>query len=110
MLHLGKSSIFFLQCLKSSLYEFSKLSIIRGIEVYLFGSYSKLIYNEKSDVDIAILTSKTFDKKNIQKITQKLEIVYKKSIELHFFEKKLFYKNKKDPLVKEIMKNGVRII
>ena len=88
----------------------SKLSIIRGIEVYLFGSYSKLIYNEKSDVDIAILTPKIFDKKNIRKITQKLEIVYKKSIELHFFEKKLFYKNKKDPLVKEIIKNGVRII
>ena len=87
-----------------------KLSTIKYIEAYLFGSYSKLIYNEKSDVDIAILTPKIFDKKNVLKIIRKPERVYGKIIEVHFFEKKSFYENKKDPLVKEIIKNGMRII
>lgn len=88
----------------------SEFSIIKGIEVYLFGSYSKLIYNDKSDVDIAVLTPERFNKKGIQKTTQKLEKIYKKNIETHFFMKKLFYKNKKDPLVKEIIKNSIRLI
>ena len=89
----------------------SEFSVIKGIEVYLFGSYSKLIYNEKSDVDIAILTPEIFNKKNnIQKTIQKLEKIYKKNIETHFFVKKLFYKNKKDMLVKEIIRNGMRLI
>ncbi len=43
----------------------SEFSIIKSIEVYLFGSYSKLIYNERSDVDIAILTSEIFFCKQI---------------------------------------------
>ncbi len=88
----------------------SGFSIIKGIEVYLFGSYSKLIYNEKSDVDLAVLITEKFNKKTTQKTVQKLEKVYKKNIEIHFFVKRLFYKNRKDPLVKEIIKNGVRLV
>ena len=88
----------------------SDFSIIKGIEVYLFGSYSKLIYNEESDVDIAVLTTERFNKKITQKTTQKLERVYHKNIEMHFFVKKMFYKNKKDPLVKEIIKNSMKLV
>lgn len=87
-----------------------KFSAIKDIEAYLFGSYSKLIYNEKSDVDIAILTPKKFDKKNVSNVIKRAEKIYGKIIEAHFFEKKIFYENKKDPLVDEIIKNGMRII
>ena len=78
-------------------------------EVYLFGSYSKLIYKEKSDIDIAIL-DKSFSKETINKFIKKLENKYGKKIELHIFDKSEFYKNKKDPLIKEIIKNGVKLI
>lgn len=79
------------------------------IEAYLFGSYSKLIYHDKSDIDLAIL-GKGFDKSMFNKIAQKLEKKYNKKLELHFFDKSEFYSNKKDPLVKDIIKNGVRLI
>jgi len=88
----------------------SEFSIVKGIEIYLFGSYSKLIFNENSDVDLAILTTDNLDKMKIKKKIRKMEKLYDKSIELHFFVKKLFYKNKKDPLVKEILKNGLKLI
>lgn len=76
-------------------------------DLYLFGSYSKLTYSDKSDIDIAII-SEEVQKKEIQKITNKLEKKYKKEIEIHYFGKD-FYKNKRDPLVKDIIQNGVRI-
>ncbi len=77
-------------------------------EIWLFGSYSKLVFNEKSDVDIAFLISDKIDKEKIRKYLRKIEKHYEKTIEEHFFEKKVFYKNKKDLLVKEIIQHGIR--
>lgn len=77
--------------------------------MYLFGSYSKLIYNENSDVDIALVIT-SINEDIINKIVNKLEKKYDKKIELHIFDKQKFYKNKKDPLIKDIVKNGVRLI
>lgn len=86
-----------------------ELSIIKGInDVYLFGSYSKLVFNENSDIDFAII-SNDIDKKLINRKILKMEKWFKKKIEIHFFTKE-FYKNKRDPLVKEILKNGVKLI
>ncbi|MFH1631189.1 MAG: nucleotidyltransferase domain-containing protein [Candidatus Aenigmatarchaeota archaeon] len=79
------------------------------IEMWLFGSYSKLIYNDKSDIDIAVLASEEFRKDTLKKTIRKLEGHYKKKIEIHFFEKKKFYKNKRDPLVKEILQHGIKL-
>lgn len=78
------------------------------IEIYLFGSYAKLIYKENSDVDIAIL-SKSFNQKSISNLIKKLENKYNKKIELHIFDKSEFYKNKKDPLIKDIIRNGIKV-
>lgn len=78
-----------------------------NIEVYLFGSYSKLIFKEDSDIDIAIIG--TVKKETVNKIVRRLEKKYKKSIEVHYFDKESFYKNKSDPLVKDIIKNGVKL-
>ncbi len=87
------------------------LSKLKSIDVYLFGSYAKLVFTESSDIDIALISNKikTKQKKEITNFTQKLESKYGKTIELHYFDKD-FYKNKKDPLVKDILKNGVKLI
>jgi|SRR5271157_2328071 len=82
----------------------------KSIEVYLFGSYSKLIYREKSDVDIAVLGPEDLDIDAISEISKKLENKYDKHIELHEFVKGEFYKNKRDPLVNDILTNGIRLI
>ena len=87
------------------------LSKLRGIDVFLFGSYAKLVYKETSDIDIAIVYNKITNngKKEISKLIQKLESRYKKKIEFHYFGMN-FYKNKKDSLVQEIIKNGLKLI
>jgi len=80
------------------------------INAYLFGSYAKLIYTEKSDIDLAIVTSKD-DKpavKLIKGYVIKIEEKYDKKIELHFFEKKDM--KQKDPIIKEILRNSVEML
>lgn len=77
-------------------------------EVYLFGSYSKLTFRENSDIDIAVI-SEEINKKNMNKIISKIEDKIGKNVEVHYFSKE-FHKNKRDPLVKEIIQNGVRLI
>ncbi len=73
----------------------AELSQIKDIgEIYLFGSYAKLIFKEKSDIDIAIISDRVNKKKVNLKIS-KLEKKFKKKIETHIFTKE-FYKNKKD--------------
>ena len=77
-------------------------------DVYLFGSYAKLTFNEKSDIDIAIV-SDNVSKRDVDAVVRKLEKKYKKTIEVHRFTRK-FYNNKRDALVKEIIQHGIRLI
>jgi len=102
------------------------VSSVRGVEVYLFGSYSKLVFTERSDVDIAFLLPKqhrdtpdackrplspaSSGRDSLLKLAAKAGEAYGMNVEPHFFEKSGFYANRKDPLVKEILKNGVRIV
>ena len=87
-------------------------SSFKGIELYLFGSYSKLVFSEKSDIDVAVLTLQNVKvvKGQLLALAEKLGKSYGKEVQLHFFDKKSFYSNKKDPLVSEIIKNGVLLI
>ncbi len=78
------------------------------LNVYLFGSYAKLIFKENSDMDLAII-SKEINKKDVEKIIRKVEKRYKKNIEVHYFSDN-FYNNKRDPLVKEILQHGIMMI
>jgi len=89
----------------------SYLTRLKGIEAFLFGSYSKLVFNEKSDIDIAVVSDKikSEHKKELNKIIHKIKHRYSKEIELHYFAQNL-YKNRRDPLVAEILKNGIRLI
>lgn len=87
------------------------LSRFGGVDVYLFGSYSKLVFKETSDIDIALVSDSIGEKekKAIVKAMQKIEKRHGKTVEMHYFGTN-FYKNRKDPLVKDIMTNGVRLI
>ncbi|MEK6871912.1 MAG: nucleotidyltransferase domain-containing protein [Nanoarchaeota archaeon] len=87
---------------------FELLSFANISAVYLFGSYAKLIFTEKSDIDIAIITEES-DKKALKSSLHTLEKRHNKTIELHFFGKD-FYKNKRDPLVKDVVTHGVQLI
>lgn len=89
----------------------NKLCKIKEIkEVILFGSYSKLIYNVDSDIDLAIITkekSMNFEKE-AEKAISKIEKRGKRKIELHFFSQKDL-KHKEDPLIKDIIRNGKKV-
>jgi len=81
-----------------------EISKNKETEAYLFGSYAKLIYKENSDIDIALINGKINTK-----LINKLDKKYGLKMELHYFKKDEFYKNKKDPLIKEIIKNGIKL-
>ncbi|MEK6850483.1 MAG: nucleotidyltransferase domain-containing protein [Nanoarchaeota archaeon] len=87
------------------------LSKLKHIQAYLFGSHAKLIYNDKSDIDIAIVSNHISqkEKSKLNSVVKKIEKRYKKQIELHYFGND-FYKNKKEPLVNDILKNGRQIV
>lgn len=84
-----------------------KLSKNKGVKsAILFGSYAKLIHVKNSDIDIAvIMKSKT--RKQIEKIKKEIDKFDDKT-ELHFFEEKDL--KEKDPLIKDILKNGKIIL
>lgn len=82
----------------------------KNFDIFLFGSYAKLIFSQNSDIDIAIVYEKEFSKLKIKNYISKLEKIYGKEIEIHYFENKLFYKNKSDSLIKSILKDGVKLI
>ena len=63
------------------------LSSFKNIEVFLFGSYSKLIYKENSDIDIALICRHKIDQGKIRKSVSHLEKAYGKKIDVHYFEK-----------------------
>lgn len=86
------------------------ISIFKDIEIFLFGSYAKLIYTEASDIDFAIVYSKKLDQKKINLLAEKLSKTHGKMIETHYFQKSKFYQHKKDPLIKSILRDGVRLI
>jgi len=84
-----------------------RISAFKDIEVYLFGSYAKLTFTPESDIDLAIVSDK--DLRFLEKQALKIEKKYKTKIQLHFFPRD-FKEHKEDPLVKEILRNGIKII
>jgi len=93
-----------------------KLSKINEINsAILFGSYSKLIYTDKSDIDISIIfedkiKTANIKEKQINKEIRKISKKTKKDIQLHFFSEKDIKNNKTDPLIKDILRNGKKIL
>lgn len=88
----------------------SFLSRFKNLDVYLFGSYSKLVFKETSDIDLAVISDTIGEnKKEIRNAIQKTEKRYGKIIEIQYFGTD-FYRNKNDPIVEEILRNGVKLI
>jgi predicted nucleotidyltransferase len=91
----------------------SNLLEIKGIkEVYLFGSYAKLIYSDKSDIDLAVIFNNKTKKnreieKRIEKMAGKIGRKNRQEIEIHFFIEKDM--KEKDPLIKDILRNGKKL-
>jgi predicted nucleotidyltransferase len=92
-----------------------KISKVKYINrIMLFGSYSKFIFTEKSDIDLAIILSdkvKEKDKieKNISQFEDNISKKYKKNIQTHFFTESDL-KHKEDPLIKDILRNDISLL
>jgi len=86
------------------------LASMKKIDVYLFGFYAGSDKGENSNIDIALLAPKKTTLKYLSKITGKVEKNYGKTIKIHDFIKDDFYKNKSDPVIKEILQNGIRLM
>ena len=91
-----------------------KLSKYRQIQnIILFGSYAKLIHTDRSDIDIAIISSEAIKDKLKKKITNAIEQISKKDnkkIDLKFFTNEEIKDNQSDPLIKDILRNGKSLI
>jgi len=92
----------------------NRLSEIKQIEeLYLFGSYAKLIYHEKSDIDLAVIFHNKIKnrgklEKKIERTIEKIGKKNKKKIEVHFFLEKDM--KERDPLIKDILRNGKKLL
>lgn len=81
-------------------------------QIILFGSYSKLIFSDKSDIDLAIIAeSRHLGKieKLLTQIASKISKKHKKEIQLHFFSEQDM-KHKEDALIKDILRNKIILI
>jgi predicted nucleotidyltransferase len=94
--------------LNEFVFYISKVKEIKSI--ILFGSYSKNIFSDKSDVDIAVIyESKKEAEAKIISIADNLSKEYKKDIHVTFFSE-TDLKHKKDALIKDILRNGKKIL
>ncbi len=86
-----------------------KKNSIKIDEAFLFGSYSKNNYNEWSDIDIALVSdafsgNRIQDRNTIREYTRKVSTL----IEVIPFKKEDF--NHENPLAREIIKTGIKIM
>lgn len=88
-------------------HELSKSKSVSA--AYLFGSYAKLVYTDKSDVDVAVVMADESTKSisRVKEAAKKLEKKHGKILELHFYSENDM--KQKDPLIKEIRTNGVEL-
>ena len=85
----------------------SKYKQIR--DIILFGSHAKLIHTDRSDIDIAIISSEKINDKVKKGIINRIEQISKKEnkkIDAQFFTNKEMKENQSDLLIKDILRNG----
>jgi uncharacterized protein len=94
--------------LKDILFRINKTHNIR--EAYLFGSYAKGNPKQYSDIDIAIVLSKTNDSSNYD---ESFEIFHEMQKCNSLLEPLCFFQDKfidEDDLVRNIKKEGIRLL
>lgn len=86
------------------------INLIDVDNVYVFGSIVKNSYNEKSDIDIAIITEtlSTKQKINLEKINEEIEKRFGREIQIHSFKKEEF--NTKNKLAEQVQRDGIKLI
>lgn len=77
-------------------------------KVYIFGSYAKGSFQEDSDIDLAVVLKEFTDSFDMQVQLLKLRRKFDTRIEPHPFRSSDF--DSDNPLVNEILKNGLQII
>ncbi len=82
--------------------------------IILFGSHAKLTARKGSDVDLCVITSQREEKLEFR-IQDVCESIFKESgsrIQVHYFTESGFEdgRKKKDPLVMDIIKDGIRLL
>lgn len=89
----------YLNYLKKKKYKIKK--------AYLFGSYASGVYNDDSDIDIALVMENIEDHFDTQINLMKLRRKYDTRIEPHPFEIEDF--NESHPFAFEILKTGIKV-
>lgn len=87
------------------------IDLIDVESVYVFGSIVKNSYDEKSDIDIAIITEvslSTKQKIDLEKINEQIEKRFGREIQIHFFRKEEF--NAKNKLAEQVQRDGIKLI
>ncbi len=77
-------------------------------KAYLFGSYARNIFNEDSDIDLALVFKNVSNNFTLQIKLMKLSRKFDSRIEPHPFDISDFKKS--NPFVSEILEKGIRII
>jgi predicted nucleotidyltransferase len=102
-----------LNVLREFVYELTNADLGNLEQVILFGSYAKRTFSKDSDIDVAIITQEKSadDELLITDIIDRLHKRFRKEIQPHYYTAKEFKAlEKKDKLVKEIVKDGIRLV
>jgi len=108
---LNNPDFFILNILREFLYELTNINLENLYNVILFGSYAKRTYTKNSDIDVAII----LENKNLEEeliitdLIEKLNKRFKKEIQPHYYTKKEF-EEKKENIIKEIIKDGINLM
>ena len=80
----------------------------------LFGSRAKLTSSDSSDFDICVITYKRDMRKKmmLESFCKKVEDEHNTEFQLHYYTEEEFEegKKRKDPLIEEIIKDGIKIL
>jgi len=100
-----------LNILRDFIYEITNIDMEDIAAVYFFGSYAKRTFNKSSDIDVAIILKKknTSLELDITKTIDNIEKRYYKEIQPHYYTLKEF-EDKKNKLILEIKKDGIRLM
>ncbi|MBU2561449.1 MAG: nucleotidyltransferase domain-containing protein [Nanoarchaeota archaeon] len=111
--HLNNPDFSALNVLREFVYELTNADLENLEQVILFGSYAKRTFSKDSDIDVAVITQEKSadDELLITDIIDRLHKRFRKEIQPHYYTTKEFKAlEKKDKLVKEIVKDGIRLV
>lgn len=109
---LNNPDFIILNILREFVYELTNINLTNLKEVILFGSYAKRIHHKESDIDVAVILKErnVNDELLITDIIDKLKKRFGKEIQPHYYTEKEFKELKKDRLVQEIVRDGIKLL